>query len=218
MNVASLPAVSKRGLKRDSTVRNACHSGWRNDSRVSVGSFDVRSLKGDKWKLACHEFASRNFFICGISERWMSGSGILVDDESGVRFIYVCHEESDNSKSGKHGVGFMLSWKARGPWRDQGARVNRVSPRTTSLVTELADPRGTKVPFFFCKAMRSNRTARKWNGNLFGQTCSRRLILLQLVAPTCSRWTSTRALVPASRVRNRQCVWFFWTPAHKSGW
>ena len=60
----------------------------------------MRSLKGDKWKLACHEFASRNFFICGTSEHWMSGSGILVDEESGVRFIYIGHDETENSKSG----------------------------------------------------------------------------------------------------------------------
>ena len=100
VSMVSLPTVSKRGLKRDATMRNDCRPGWRNDSRISVGSFNVRSLKGDKWKLACHEFASRNFFICGTSEHWMSGSGILVDEESGVRFIYIGHDETENSKSG----------------------------------------------------------------------------------------------------------------------
>ena len=43
----------------------------------------------------------------------------------------------------------MLSWKACGLWRDQGARVNRVSPRVISLVIELSGPCGSKVPLFF---------------------------------------------------------------------
>jgi hypothetical protein len=140
-----LPTVSKRGLKRDSTARNACRPGWRNDSRVSVGSFDVRSLKGDKWKLACHELASRNFFVCGIAEHWMSGSGILVDDESGVRFIRAGHDEAGNSKSGKHGAGFMMPRS----WQSQGARVNRAGPRVISVLIDLQGLHGSQVPFFF---------------------------------------------------------------------
>ena len=88
----------------------------------------------------------------------MSGPGILVDDESGVRFIHVGHDGADNSKSGKHGVGFTMSWKARGLWRNQGARVNRAGPRVISAVIELGDLRGSKVPFFFLqgRAVRQN--------------------------------------------------------------
>jgi hypothetical protein len=39
-----------------------------------------------------------------------------VDEQTGVRFVYVGHSADKNSKSGKHGVGFLMSWKARGLW------------------------------------------------------------------------------------------------------
>jgi hypothetical protein len=144
----SLSLCSKRGRKRYS-IRCADRPGKREHSRVSVGSFNARSLKGDKWKLACHEFVNRNLFICGVSEHWLSGSDTLSDDETGVRFVYVGHAEKDNSKSGKHGVGFMMSWKAYSLWQHQGSRVNRVSPRVVSVEISLTDRRGAEVPFFF---------------------------------------------------------------------
>jgi hypothetical protein len=122
----TLPLVSKRGIRRAATIRGNSIPGWRGASRISVGSFNCRSLKGDKFKLACHEFASRNFFICGVSEHWMSGSGALVDEQTGVRFVCVGHSADENSKSGKRGVGFLMSWKARGLWIAQGPRANRV--------------------------------------------------------------------------------------------
>jgi hypothetical protein len=34
-------------------------------------------------------------------------------------------------------------------WQSQGARVNRVGPRVISVVIDLQDLHGSKVPFFF---------------------------------------------------------------------
>jgi len=99
--------------------------------------------------LSCHEFVTRRLFICGVSEHWMSGSDILVDEITGVHFVYIGHPEDDNSKSGKHGVGFMMSRKAFSMWRSQGSRLNRVSPRVISIEITLVDSHKAEVPFFF---------------------------------------------------------------------
>jgi hypothetical protein len=79
----------------------------------------------------------------------MSGSDILVDEDTGVHFVYIGHPEEDNSKSGEHGVGFMMSYKAFSIWRCQGARLNRVSPRVISVEVTLLDSHKVEVPFFF---------------------------------------------------------------------
>ena len=72
-----------------------------------------------------------------------------LDDQTGVRFIYVGHSEDKNSKSGKHGVGFLMSWKACGLWKAQGPHVNRVSARVLSASITLVDKHKKEVPFFF---------------------------------------------------------------------
>jgi hypothetical protein len=87
----------------------------------------VRSLKGDKFTLACHEFVRRNLFVCGVSEHWMTGTGILEDEATGVFFVCSGHSADENSASGKHGVGFLLSSVAYGLWQQQGALESRVS-------------------------------------------------------------------------------------------
>ena len=104
---------SKRGsrlARKDGPLpRGVDRPGRRSHQRISVGSANVRSLKGDKFKLACHEFVRRRFFICGVSEHWLTGNGVLEDDATGFFFVYSGHKKDDNSRSGKHGVGFLLS-------------------------------------------------------------------------------------------------------------
>jgi hypothetical protein len=77
----------------------------------------VRSLKGDKLTLAQHEFVRRDLFICGVSGRWTTGAGTLEDEATGVFFARSGHSAEENSTSGKHGVGFLLSSVAHGPWQ-----------------------------------------------------------------------------------------------------
>jgi hypothetical protein len=79
----------------------------------------------------------------------MSGSDVLVDEDTGVRFVHAGHPKEDNSESGKRGAGFMMPHKAFSTWRLQGARLNRVSPRVVSVEITLVDPHKAEVPFFF---------------------------------------------------------------------
>ena len=57
-----------------------------------------------------------SFAVSLSTEHWVSDSGTLVDEQTGVRFVHVGHSADKKSKSGKHGVGFLVSWKARGLW------------------------------------------------------------------------------------------------------
>jgi hypothetical protein len=144
---------SRRGARRARKVGiiplGSDRPGARSGQRIGVGSANVRSLKGDKFKIACHEFSRRRMFICGISEHWKTGSGVIKDEATGVYFIYTGHPKQDNSPSGKHGVGFLLSSAAHTLWQQQGAVERRVSPRVASISIALTDPHGVSVPFFF---------------------------------------------------------------------
>jgi hypothetical protein len=88
-------------------------------------------------------------FVCGVSEHWMTGSGIIEDEATGVFFVHAGHSASDNSASGKHGVGFLLSPVAHGLWQQQGALESRVSARVASVTIALTDLHGAMVTFFF---------------------------------------------------------------------
>ena len=59
------------------------------------------------------------------------------------------HSADDNSASGKHGVGFLLSSVACGSWQQQGAPESRVSARVACLTIALTDLHGPMVIFFF---------------------------------------------------------------------
>jgi hypothetical protein len=61
--------------------------GHRAKQRIGVASANVRSLKGDKFTLARHEFVRRNLFVCDVSEHWMTGTGILEDEATG---FFLC--------------------------------------------------------------------------------------------------------------------------------
>jgi hypothetical protein len=97
----------------------------------------------------------------------MSGSGTPVDDQTGVLFVYVGHSEDENSKSGKHGVGFLMSWKARGLWTAQGSQVNRVSARVLSVSMTLVDEHKKEVPFFFLQGRAAQQNCSEEERNVF---------------------------------------------------
>jgi hypothetical protein len=80
--------------------------GVRSKQCIGVGSANVRSLKGDNFKLACNGFVRRRFFICGVSEHWKSGCGITKDGATGFLLYILATPRRRTPPAGSAGWAF----------------------------------------------------------------------------------------------------------------
>ena len=93
-------------------------------------------------------FLRRKILCCGVSETWITGDGEMQCPETKVWLIYSGHSKEDNSKSGKHGVAFMMTNQCYRLWKKAGSIKHMASARVGAVQFIVKDARGRERFFF----------------------------------------------------------------------
>jgi hypothetical protein len=70
---------------------------------------------------------------------WLSGSGALHDEDTGVWLVHNGLPAEENSPQGKWGVGFVSSFEAYQLWKRPGNQLWILSPRAIAMRLTLRD-------------------------------------------------------------------------------